>query len=153
MIYTSNYNNCFKERDIRLVSISGDRGKKAKFEGDYYSSLAPKHDFWLLWHNNYLNKSEIENNRFYISQYLINVLSKLNPEQVYKDLNNSILLCYEDSKQFCHRHIDAYWLEDELGIIVPEIGYIGGNMTYLERPKYIKDIYKEEKYLIRKYNK
>ena len=151
MIYTGSYNNCLKERDIKLVSISGDRGKRIKFTGEYYSKLAPKRDFWLKWHNNFLGRSEIENNRFYISEYMIQVLSKLDSEKVYTDLDNSILLCYEESSKFCHRHIVASWLEYELGIIVPEVRIISGKMSYLERPKYIKEIYEQEKYLIRKY--
>ena len=82
---------------------------------------------------------------------MIQVLSKLVAEKVYTDLDNSILLCYEESSKFCHRHIVATWLEDELDIIVPEVRIISGKMSYLERPKYIKEIYEQEKYLIRKY--
>jgi len=48
------------------------------------------------------------------------VLSKLDPQRLYEDLDGSILLCWENSDQFCHRHIVAMWLEKNLGIEVPE---------------------------------
>ena len=59
MIYTSSYNSCLNRNDIRLVSISGDRGRSVGFDGDYYSSLAPKRDFWLKWHNNNSGRSKL----------------------------------------------------------------------------------------------
>ena len=32
-------------------------------------------------------------------------------ELIYDQLDNSILLCYEDNNQFCHRHLVAAWFE------------------------------------------
>ena len=37
-------------------------------------------------------------------------LSKLDPHKVYEDLDQHILVCYEKSCDFCHRHIVADWL-------------------------------------------
>lgn len=34
-----------------------------------------------------------------------------------------ILLCYEKPTDFCHRHIVAEYLENTLGITVPELGF------------------------------
>ena len=80
-----------------------------------------------------------ENNTYYIEQYYKEVLSKLDPEKVYKDLKHSFLLCYEDNNEFCHRHIVAKWLELSLGIYVPEIKLINDEIKEVSRPKYIGD--------------
>jgi hypothetical protein len=60
--------------------------------------------------------------------YRDQVLSKLDPQKVYDDLGeDAILLCHEkwddikSGKAFCHRRIVAEWLEEELGIEVPEL--------------------------------
>ena len=50
----------------------------------------------------------------------------LNAESVYRDLeklsngDDCVLLCYEKSGDFCHRHLVANWLSDNLGIEVKE---------------------------------
>ena len=46
----------------------------------------------------------------YIYDYYSQVLLKLDVSKVAKDLDNKILLCYEKSSDFCHRHIISYWL-------------------------------------------
>ena len=46
----------------------------------------------------------------YFHYYKQETLDKLNPHVVAKDLNNKVLLCYEKSTDFCHRHIVAAWL-------------------------------------------
>jgi len=57
----------------------------------------------------------------YTDAYHQEVLSKLNPADVYRDLKDSVLLCWEGPSKFCHRHIVASWLEAELGVIVTEL--------------------------------
>ena len=46
------------------------------------------------------------------------ILNKLDKEEVLKFLDSFetdiILLCYEKSGDFCHRHIVADWIESEL---------------------------------------
>ena len=47
-------------------------------------------------------------------------------EKVYEDLKDCTLVCFESSKdlatkkKFCHRRMVAGWIEEQLGIIVPE---------------------------------
>lgn len=119
MIYTGNYQNC---RKGNLISISGDGGKEAQFNGPCYKTLAPKLGFWKEWHNNIGNIPESINNDFYIHEYEKQVLRNLVIDNVLKELGeNPILLCYEDVDQFCHRHIVAAWIELKTGLIVPEI--------------------------------
>lgn len=144
MIYTSNYENfgnatCY----YKTCSISGDRGKRANFKGNSYSKLAPRKSFWKVWHDNIGKISEAENNKYYIEEYFIQVLSKLDPEKIYNELDYSILLCYETHEEFCHRQIVAEWLELFLDVKVDEIIIENGNIVKIVRPKYIRKYLEE----------
>ena len=55
-----------------------------------------------------------------VQEYWNQVLSKLDPEKVFRDLDYSVLLCYEPNTEFCHRHIVAAWFELFLEVQVPE---------------------------------
>lgn len=146
MIYTGSYENC---KSGRRVSISGDGGKSVSFTEETYKALAPKLDFWLLWHDNIGKISDIENNDFYITEYYKKVLQYIDPNQVLIDLENAIMLCYESFPidedynprlHFCHRHIVSVWLELECGILVPEITTDEyGNITELPKISTIND--------------
>ena len=57
----------------------------------------------------------------YVAEYKRDVLAKLDPAQVYADLSESILLCFEIPGQDCHRRLVAEWLEKSLKIKVPEV--------------------------------
>lgn len=119
MICTSKHNE-FLNKNYDTYTISGNRGKDANYEGKCYPKLAPKLSFWEIWHDNIGTIPEEENNKYYIREYYKQVLSKLDPNQVYKELDNSILLCYEKNEEFCHRHIVSAWFEILLGTEVPE---------------------------------
>jgi uncharacterized protein (DUF488 family) len=137
MIYTGSYDNC---KFGRLVSISGDGGRQVGFDGEVYKKLAPKLSFWKIWHDNIGKISNEENNKFYINNYYEQCLKGLNVEQVLRELENAIMLCYEPSYQFCHRHIPAAWIELETGLIVPEIAVDdSGNIVEQQRPLWIKE--------------
>jgi len=56
----------------------------------------------------------------YEEQYRERVLSKLDPQKIYDTLKGQVLLCWEEPGEFCHRRIVASWIEDNLGIEVPE---------------------------------
>lgn len=142
MIYTSSHKNC-NTNVLKTYAISGNKGKDVNYQGDTYPKLAPKLSFWKIWHDNIGKVSEEENNKYYIEHYYNEVLSKLDPEEIYKELNNSILLCYEDNEEFCHRHIVAAWLELLLGIEVPEVKIDGLCIEGIVRPEYIKEYLEE----------
>ena len=141
-IFTGSYENC-KLGD--LVSISGDKGRSVGFEGNSYTKLAPKKEFWKIWHDNIGKISEEENNEYYMREYYKQVLSKLDANTVYSELNefgkNVVLLCFEENNEFCHRQLVATWLERELGIAIPEISIdkeanvqvLGRNPMYVEQ--------------------
>jgi hypothetical protein len=61
------------------------------------------------------------------------VLERLDPAEIYDRLlsygPSPILLCWEsgadchNGRAWCHRHLVTQWLEDRLGIEVPEVGH------------------------------
>ena len=144
-IFTSNYDDC---KIGNLISISGDRGKSVGFTGRAFPQLAPKLNFWKVWHDNIGTIPEEENNRYYIKEYYCKVLKKVDFEELFKDEKDPILLCYEKGQSFCHRHIVAEYLELKYGITVNDIIVDRNlNITINERPKYIRNVLEE---LIRK---
>ncbi len=117
-IYTSYFARMKKIPDeIVRISICG----KAPdwYEGIQYKKVAPKYGFFQEWKKN-------QDNNFYIEHFNAEVLDMLNAESVYRDLeklsngDDCVLLCYEKSGDFCHRHLVANWLSDNLGIEVKE---------------------------------
>lgn len=94
------------------VSIAGK--SPANFVGRQFKKLAP--NFWFF--NKYKMDGDIE---FYIEQYNKEVLSVLDPKKVYSELGeNATLLCWEGSDKFCHRHLVAKWLMDNLNVCIKE---------------------------------
>lgn len=137
MISTSNY-KYWQSDKYTTYSISLDHGDQVDYQGNCFSTLAPKLSFWKEW---YMNKnikrmSEEENNRYYVEQYYKQVLSKLDPLEIYQTLDNSILLSYDDD---IDRHIVAAWFEILLDIKVPEQKAFDDKVEEVERPKYIKE--------------
>ena len=138
MIYTSSYNNC-ETNEYCTYSISKDKGKDANYKGNCYLKLAPLESFFRIWRNNPNKLSEKENNEYYIREFYHNILKNLDPKEVYQEIDNSILLCYEDNNMFCHRHIVASWLEYFLNIEIPEIIIKDNKINIVDKPKYIKE--------------
>ena len=78
--------------------------------------FSPKKDWFFEWKNGKFGNDE------YIKLYKETVLNKLNSEQILKELKeNSVLLCYEKPNDFCHRHLIAEWLREELNIECSEV--------------------------------
>lgn len=138
MICTSSHNNWQSDK-YTTYAISGNRGRDVDYHGYCYPKLAPKLSFWKIWHNNIGKIPEEENNKYYVQEYWNQVLSKLDPQQVYRELDNSILLCYEANTEFCHRHIVAAWFEILLGKTVPEVKAKDYQIEEVDRPEYIKE--------------
>ena len=84
------------------------------WKGSHFPALAPSRE--LL---NLSKYSNLEHSK-YIEIYREEVLSKLNPKEVYEELKDKVLLCWENPGEFCHRRIVAEWLEDSLGVEIPE---------------------------------
>lgn len=117
-IYTSYFAKLKKiPEDIVRISICG----KAPdwYDGIQYKKVAPKYGFFQEWKKN-------QDNDFYIEHFNAEVLDNLVAKNVYEDLSNlsdgkdCVLICYEKSEDFCHRHLVAGWLNQKLGINIEE---------------------------------
>ena len=98
--------------NLNNVSIAG----KAPdwYKGREYKKLAPKYWFFKKY-------KEDNDEQFYINEYY-KILNQLDPSKVFEELGeNSVLLCYEKPGEFCHRHLVAKWLMDNLNIKILEI--------------------------------
>lgn len=142
MIYTASYRNA-ENIDMNKYSISWDKGKDAGYFGECYLELAPKLDFFRIWKSQRETLSFLENTKYYINEYYNRVLKYLDPIKVYELLDNSILLCYEEPCEFCHRHIVASWLKETINKDVKEIQLKDNKIIEIERPNYIDEILRE----------
>lgn len=69
---------------------------------------------------NYLKETGDEDG--FESAYREIILDSLDAKEVYEELGeNSILLCWESSEKFCHRHLVAEWLNGKLGLDIEEV--------------------------------
>lgn len=122
-IYTSYFARVKKLQEMGFNNLWCVAGYAPKFffdlkDAHFYPDLAPKKLWWQYWHDNNLG------NEFYVEQYNNTVLSKLDPQEVLKKLgDNAVMLCYEKSGDFCHRHLIADWLSKHTGVKVEEIQF------------------------------
>ncbi len=108
---TSNFNK--SGNDSNAVSICGKSPNW--YFGREYKKLAPKYWFFKKY-------KEDGDEEFYTEQYYKEVLNGLDAKETFEILGkDSILICYENYNQFCHRFIVAEWLEKELGIEIREM--------------------------------
>jgi hypothetical protein len=106
-MHTSSFWRFYHRLDQRLVSIA--LKTPEWFQGQRYPALAPRLDM--------LHLEEEEYRREYQA-----ILDGLDPRQVYEDLGpDAVLLCWEPPGAFCHRRLVAVWLEQHLGVGVPEL--------------------------------
>lgn len=107
-VYSSYYARaCKVVPDRRLVAIS--IGIPDNFGGEIMRELNPPQ--WLLY--KYKNGQASEDD--YREAYYNEVLSKLNPKEIYERLKGKVILCYCGKDKFCHRHLVIEWLKDNLG--------------------------------------
>ena len=115
MIYTSyfakyRYQNINSGEGVS-IAISAPAG----FKGRTYKQLAPSYSLLKRYKDGLINPKE------YTQIYQQEILSKLDPRLVYQQLDNCVLLCWEKSGEFCHRHIVAKWFFDFIGVKVEEL--------------------------------
>jgi hypothetical protein len=100
-------------KNPNAVSIAGRAPEW--FTGREYKKLAPKVWFFKKY-------KEDGDEEFYKIHYKKEVLDVLDPKVVYEELGeNAILLCWEASGKFCHRHLASKWLADKLNICIQEL--------------------------------
>jgi hypothetical protein len=109
---TSNFARHNIEKLPNAVSIA--RSSRL-FKVRRYTQLIPSRDLFTKYLAGILNEME------YAIEYRRDVLYKLDPVNVAQELgSDTVLLCWEAPGKFCHRRLVAAWLEDALGIDVPE---------------------------------
>jgi len=110
MIYTSYFAKARRLRG-RLVSIAlyPPRGMKVESE----PRLAPSRELLRAY-----KAGEVDEAKY--TEIFMRQLAKLDPIEIGRKLEGSILLCYEGPGKFCHRHLVAEWLR-KAGFRVVEI--------------------------------
>ena len=106
MIYTSYFAKKKEIEDtygLKCISISLWTPKGITI--DKYPQLAPTKDILTKY------KANPDKAKYY-HRYINEVLSKLDVNKVYKDLDGYVLLCYEKTEDFCHRHIVSEWFRN-----------------------------------------
>ncbi len=110
MIYTS-YFGMLRKIPSSIVPIAICRYPPKWYRGLTYKALAPPTHLLKAWNGGGITE------RDYIRVYGSEVLNALNPNAVVDKLSQMaddrdvVLLCYEKSDFFCHRHLVADWLK------------------------------------------
>ena len=82
--------------------------------------------------------------RDYIRYYYVNVLSKLDPEKIYRELYYDRLITF-DNGEFSHGYIVAAWFELFLGVDVSCVNKVEVNKKLADvKPKWTVDILEDE---------
>jgi len=111
---TSYFANRTAAADPNAVAIS--RGVPRWFKGRIYDPLRPSWKLVQAAKEGAIGEEE------YARRYHAEVLAALDPAVVRRELGDeAILLCWERPGAPCHRRIVARWLEERLGIEVPEL--------------------------------
>ena len=56
----------------------------------------------------------------YVEEYKREVLDRLDPKEVYEELKDSIVMCWEKPGEKCHRRLVAEWIENAVSVTVIE---------------------------------
>ena len=107
MIYTSYFSS---KKYNKKDGISIARYNKF-WDGESYPLLYPSANLLAWWKG--LSKEAQQSKYYqdiYCEAYFKETLSQLNPHIVAAELDGKVLLCYEKSEDFCHRHLVAAWL-------------------------------------------
>lgn len=147
IIGTSCYANA---KSGNTVSITGDGGNAWGYYGPAYKKLAPSWKLYEYWRDNPDNLSDEKLIEYYIKEYFNHRLANLNVAELLYELKERfgeeiILLCHElpsnsevmSKEHFCHRRVDADFIELQTGIVIPEISISkNGEIITREQPDY-----------------
>lgn len=117
MIYTGYFAKTKKYEGAGLQPVSIAGKSPEFFKGPKYPSLAPEYKMFMDW-----KKGNIDNMEYtHIFKKHLDTLDKEAVRRFILGFDKPvILLCYEKPKDFCHRHIVADWIENNLDIRVDE---------------------------------
>ena len=119
MIYTGYYAKLKEYEKVGLIPVAISGKIPDFYDGLTYKEFAPRWEVFRKWKNKEI--SDIE----YVEEYK-KYLDTLDKEEIRSDFDsphkcsNMILLCYEKSGDFCHRHALADWLEENFGYRIEE---------------------------------
>ena len=127
-IYTSYFANLKKLEEAGLYCVSICNKVPGFFLGPNIESVAPNNS--ILWQYKKSGQTDEDRERYkqrYINEvlcayrfhpeYFIDLLKNFSDTEGGKDI---VLLCYEKSGDFCHRHILADWLNSQLDCQIEE---------------------------------
>lgn len=138
-MYIINYKDFYEDKYYAGIAISKVHSKVEHVADDMskYEVLIPDRDF----------KGKIESEdkiREYIKYYYINVLSKLDPDKVYRELKYDRLITFCDG-EFSHGYIVAAWFELFLSVHVSCVNKVEVNKKLVDvKPKWTVDILEDE---------
>jgi len=104
MIYTSNFSKIKKIKFEEQMSIA--IGPPSWYEGFVCNELRPTWEIVIDHKNKKITDEQ------YTELYYEKVLNKLDPFELYKKLDNKVLLCWCGQNKFCHRYIVSKWFND-----------------------------------------
>ena len=147
IIGTSCYQN---SKSGNTVSVTGDGGNYWGYFGPSYKKLAPSLKLYEYYRDNPDNLTDLDLIEYYIREYFNHRLADLDTKELLYQLkerfgSNIILLCHElpsdspiiSKDYFCHRRLDADFIELTTGIVIPEISINkSGIITYHQQPDY-----------------
>jgi len=123
--------------------------KQIGYEKYYLASIIPCSNDDYLSHNvlkeleykDYDGDMSYESIKKYINDYYINVLSKLDPEDMLDKVKYTIIVSDERNYSVAKRHIFSEWLSIFTGVTILESDYIDGNKAFpIEKPDFIRPI-------------
>ena len=115
-IYTSYFAKLRKIPES-IVPISISLYPPKGYSGEEYKKLAPTSQILRAWKNN--------PDELVYSAAFYEMLNQYSPDEIYNNLSelsygrDCVLLCFEKTGSFCHRHLVAKWLTDA-GYVVEE---------------------------------
>jgi uncharacterized protein YeaO (DUF488 family) len=113
LLFTSNYTLYGHDRRAFAISVR----PPPWYCGSYLRELAPTWDIVIAYRAGEITKHQ------YTRAYLQILESRnIDVSALVDALDpSSILLCYEKTNEFCHRHIAAQWLMDNADVTVVEL--------------------------------
>jgi len=117
------YTSCFgslKNIPDTIIPVSIARFPPKWFAGAEIRDLAPSKKLLGQARSGRIDQAE------YTTRYFAEIRERYSPETLVRQLardfddRDVVLLCFEKKGEFCHRRLVAAWLEDQLGIVVPE---------------------------------
>jgi len=100
-----------------------------------FPALAPERSAFYAIKNGSITHEEYE------KLYKENILSQLDPHEIYNMFKNNVLLCWEEPGEFCHRRIVAEWLHENLEVDVPEWNSKDEKIEQLSKDKNIRPLF------------